>query len=136
MSLKSWLLTSSLEDANFFANIRKMARRLHTYRGHRWAEHAASSNISSEVIRIRMCIDCNTKEIMNKNGEWVDRLEKTAKDFYIEDAHSIGLEAIELVQKRLKEFGIELNGVQEDEIYVPLTDTIEKYSNGNYRHEM
>ena len=58
------------------------------------------------------------------------------KEMYMDDVHSIALEATELIEKRLKEFGIELNDQQEDEIYVPLIDTIEKYSNGNYRHEM
>jgi hypothetical protein len=54
-------------------------------------------------------------------------------DFYMDDVHSIALEATELIKKRLKEFGIELNDAQEDEIYVPLDATIEKYSNGDYR---
>jgi len=55
------------------------------------------------------------------------------KEFYMEDVHSIALEATELIQKRLKEFGVELNDQQEDEIYVPLDNTIEKYCNGDYR---
>lgn len=55
------------------------------------------------------------------------------KELYMEDVHSIALEATELVQKRLKEFGIELTDAEEDEIYVPLDNAIEKHSNGDYK---
>lgn len=49
-----------------------------------------------------------------------------SKEIAMEDVHSIGLEALKLVKDRLKEYGIELTDVQDDEIYVPMTDTMEK----------
>jgi len=62
-------------------------------------------------------------------------LTKTAKDFYMDDIGTIANEATELIQKRLKEYNIELKGLQEDEFYVPIFNALEKYSNCNYRHE-
>jgi hypothetical protein len=59
-----------------------------------------------------------------------------SKEIAMEDVHSIGLEAMSLVEKRLKEFGIELPVGQDDEIYVPMTDAIEKIAGyPRYRHE-
>lgn len=57
------------------------------------------------------------------------------KELWMENVSDIALEASNIIQERLKSFGIELNSEQEDEIYVPLVNIIEKYSNGNYRHE-
>lgn len=54
-------------------------------------------------------------------------------DLYMDDVHSIALEVTELVQKRLKEFNIELNDIQADEFFVPVDNALEKYSNGDYR---
>ena len=52
----------------------------------------------------------------------------------MEDVHSIGLEAIALIKAKLSEFGVELTPEQDDEIYVPLCNTIEKLSNAtDYR---
>jgi hypothetical protein len=62
-------------------------------------------------------------------------LTKTAKELWMDDIGTIALEATELIQKRLKEYNIELKTPQEDEFYVPIRDALEKYSNGNYRNE-
>ena len=51
-----------------------------------------------------------------------------AKEIYLEDVHSIGLEATKLIESRLKEFGIELKPGQDDEIYVPMIETLERIS--------
>ena len=57
------------------------------------------------------------------------------KELWMDDAGSIAAEATDLIQKRLKEFDIELKDKQEDEFFVPIIEALEKYSNGNYRHE-
>ena len=56
------------------------------------------------------------------------------KNFYMDDAHSIGLKATELIQEELKKFKIELTPEQEDLFYVPIINELEKMSNGDYRH--
>ena len=53
----------------------------------------------------------------------------------MDDVASIAAEATDLIQKRLKEFDIELKDKQEDEFFVPIADALEKYSYGYYRHE-
>jgi hypothetical protein len=49
-----------------------------------------------------------------------------SKTIAMEDVHSIGLEALKLVKDRLKEYGIELTDAQDDELYVPMCDVMEK----------
>lgn len=49
-----------------------------------------------------------------------------AKEIAMEDVNSIGLEAMELIGNRLKEFGIELKPGQDDLIYVPMVEALEK----------
>lgn len=61
---------------------------------------------------------------------------RTKQDMYLEDARSIALEATELVQKRLKEFGIELSPEQEDKVYVPLSEYLDELGNGDFRSHM
>tara|TARA_R110000824_G_scaffold12226_7_gene53649 strand:- start:60411 stop:60635 length:225 start_codon:yes stop_codon:yes gene_type:complete len=56
-------------------------------------------------------------------------------DLYMEDVASIALEAMALIEKRLKEFGVDVEGY-EDDLYVPMERTIEKYSTGEYRQHM
>lgn len=55
------------------------------------------------------------------------------KDLYMDDVGSISLAAVELIQERLKKFGITLTPEQEDWFYVPIFDNLEKFSNGDYR---
>ena len=59
----------------------------------------------------------------------------TPKELWMDDVGDIALEATELIQKRLKEYNIELKDEQEDEFYVPIFNALENYSNGNYRSE-
>lgn len=49
-----------------------------------------------------------------------------AKEIYMEDVRNISLEAMALIETRLKEFGIELKDGQDDLIYVPMEEAIEK----------
>lgn len=57
-------------------------------------------------------------------------------DVYMEDIHSIGLEAMKVVEERLKEKGVVLTDQQQDEIYVPMCDALEKAcGHPDYRHE-
>jgi hypothetical protein len=55
---------------------------------------------------------------------------------YMEDVTSIALEAFALIEKRLKKFGIEIQEGQDDELYLPMERTIERYGNGEYRSHM
>ena len=59
---------------------------------------------------------------------------KDNKQFFMDDVVSIAIEATELIQKRLKEHGIEVKDAQEDEFYIPIFNALEKYSNGDYRN--
>jgi hypothetical protein len=49
-----------------------------------------------------------------------------SKDMAMEDVHSIGLAAMEAIQIGLREFGITLTPEQEDKIYTPMCDELEK----------
>ena len=60
--------------------------------------------------------------------------EKTKDDFYMDDVSDLALKAMEVIEAGLKEYGIELKPGQDDEFYVPMVETLEKYSNCNYRH--
>jgi hypothetical protein len=49
-----------------------------------------------------------------------------AKEIAMEDVRDISLEVVKLVETKLKEFGIELKDGQDDEIYVPVNNALEK----------
>ena len=54
----------------------------------------------------------------------------------MEDVHSIALAAMGVVEEKLKEFDIVLTPEQDDEIYVPLDNTIERLAGyPDYAHE-
>jgi len=57
-------------------------------------------------------------------------------DLYMEDVTSIALEALELIENRLEAFGIEILEGQDDDLYLPIVRTIERYGNGEYRRHM
>lgn len=70
---------------------------------------------------------------MNKPFEFYPN---ASEDLYMEDIISISLEAFELIERRLKEYGIEIKEGQDDELYIPMEQTIERYGNGEYRHHL
>ncbi len=49
-----------------------------------------------------------------------------SKTIAMEDVKSIALDALKVVEDKLKEFGIEMTDEQSDSVYVPMCDTIEK----------
>lgn len=49
-----------------------------------------------------------------------------SKEIHMEDVRAISLEAMELIENRLKEFGIELTDEQDDGIYEPMSAAIER----------
>lgn len=49
-----------------------------------------------------------------------------SKEIAMEDVRSIGLDAMAVIEAKLKEFGITLTDGQDDEIYVPMVAAIEK----------
>jgi len=53
------------------------------------------------------------------------------KEVYMEDVHRIGLDAMILIKDKLRAFGIELTDIQDDEIYVPLCNILEKLTNAS-----
>jgi len=57
------------------------------------------------------------------------------KEMWMDDVSTISLAAMKTIEDGLKEFGITLTDEQEDEIYVPMLEKLEKFSNCNYRHE-
>lgn len=59
---------------------------------------------------------------------------KTKDDFYMEDVTTLALKAFAIIEEGLKEFDIKLNNEEDDAIFVPLLKSIEKHSNGDYRH--
>jgi len=44
----------------------------------------------------------------------------------MEEVHSIALEAMKTIEKRLKAHGVKMTDEQEDSIYVPMSEAIEK----------
>jgi acyl carrier protein len=49
-----------------------------------------------------------------------------SKEIHMEDVRAISLEAMELIENRLKEFGIELPPGEDDKIYEPMSAAIER----------
>lgn len=60
--------------------------------------------------------------------------EKTQNDFYMEDVHSLALKAFAVIEEGLREYGIELEDGEDDEIYIPIDEFIEKFCVGDYRN--
>jgi hypothetical protein len=56
-----------------------------------------------------------------------------SKELYMDDVQDIALSSFKVIESNLREFGITLTPEQEDEIYVPIVEYLEKFSNGNYR---
>jgi len=52
-----------------------------------------------------------------------------SKEIYMDDVKDIALQASDLIKERFKQYGIELNDEQDDSIYVPLCDSLEKIAN-------
>jgi len=73
------------------------------------------------------------KHLEDPNSEFTFYPNSSDK-LYMDDVISIALEAIDLVEKRLKAFGIDIPEDQDDDLYLPLERTIERYSNGMYRN--
>lgn len=57
-------------------------------------------------------------------------------ELWMDDAVTISLEATDLIEKRLKEYGIILNPPEDDEVYIPIFKVLENYSNGYYRKDI
>ena len=49
-----------------------------------------------------------------------------SKDIYMEDIQSIGLEVLQLIEARLAEYDIRLEKGQDDELYVPIIETLDR----------
>jgi len=60
--------------------------------------------------------------------------EKSKDDFYMDDVSDLALKAFEVIEQGLKEYGIVLNDEQDDAIYVPIRDMIEKHCINDYRN--
>lgn len=59
---------------------------------------------------------------------------KVKKELYMEDVSAIALDAFDLIESRLKEFGIDLTADKlDDKIYIPIQNALEQLSNGEYR---
>jgi len=58
------------------------------------------------------------------------------KELWMDDVGTIALEVTALIEKRLKEFNIELKEGDDDKFYVPIFQALEDFSNGNYRCEV
>jgi len=59
-----------------------------------------------------------------------------SNDLYMDEVISIALAAFDQIQLQLRPYGIEIEDKgQDDDIYVPLVKTLERYSNGEYRHQ-
>jgi len=58
------------------------------------------------------------------------------KEFWMEDVRSLTVDVNDLIESKLKEFDITLTEEQEDIIHDAVWNTLEKVSNGDYRHHM
>jgi nitrogen-specific signal transduction histidine kinase len=52
-----------------------------------------------------------------------------SKEIYMEDVSSIALAAMKTIEEGLKEFGLAVPENLEDEIFVPMVNTLEKVAN-------
>ena len=68
-------------------------------------------------------------------GQGLPYARVSSKDMHMEDAITISLAAMDVIEKGLAEFGIKLSPDDEDKVYIPMANFIEEKSNGNYRHE-
>lgn len=60
-----------------------------------------------------------------------------AKEIAMEDVSTISLAAMKAIEDGLKEFGITLTPEQEDEVYVPMSEKVEKLAGyPDYRHHL
>jgi len=59
------------------------------------------------------------------------------KEIAMEDVSTISLAAMKAIEDGLKEFGITLTPEQEDEVYVPMSEKVEKLAGyPDYRHHL
>lgn len=59
-----------------------------------------------------------------------------SKEIHMEDVRDISLAAMEVIQMKFKEFGIELTDEQDDKIYEPMSEAIEMVAGcPDYRHQ-
>ena len=61
---------------------------------------------------------------------------KTRNDFWMDDVGDITRKAHDAVEDGLRDFGIVIDDNQSDVIWNAIWKEVEKYSNGNYKHEM
>ena len=53
---------------------------------------------------------------------------------YMEQVHSIALDAMKVVEDGLAKYGIKMTDEQEDHIYMFIDREVERFSNGEYRN--
>ena len=58
---------------------------------------------------------------------------KTPADFWMDDVRSLSVDASDVIEKGLKEYGITLTPEQEDKIHNVIWEVLESVSNGDYR---
>ena len=58
------------------------------------------------------------------------------KEMYMNDVGSIASEATDLIIKRLEEFGINIEGKDEDNFFDPLFEELEKLCDNGYKNHM
>jgi len=56
------------------------------------------------------------------------------KEFWLEDANSIACDAIETIEKKLAEFGLQLCDKDSDFIFEAIVDVLDKQTVGEYRN--
>lgn len=56
-------------------------------------------------------------------------------NMHMEDVSKIALEAMAVIEAGLARFGIKIPEDREDEVFVPISNFLEGFSNGNYRNE-
>lgn len=57
-------------------------------------------------------------------------------ELYMEDVHKIGLDAMQVIEDKLKPYGFKLTPAQEDQIFLPMCKVLEDISNGDYRRHL
>ena len=58
------------------------------------------------------------------------------KEMYMEDVGKIACEATDLIIERLKEFGIKIEGKDEDLFFDPIFEEVEKLCDNDYKSHM
>lgn len=86
---------------------------------------------AAQTVIAQGCPDCDYEGYVDMFG--CPKCQGTGNYFWMEQVRDLTVDVDELIEKRLKDFGITLTAEQEDEIHNAVWNVLEKVSNGYYK---